>query len=220
MRYRIHPLAAAMAVAFSSLTVQQAAAQDSKAQVLGDVVVSANKVQPVDPESTTLNDRALAPLRAATSDTASLLRDVPGVQLQSAGGTSSLPVLRGLADDRNRILVDGMDLIASCPTHTNSPLSYLDPSNVESLKVYPGISPVSVAGDSIGGTIIAEPRGLPFAAPGQGLLTTGEIGTFYRSNGDAWGGNLSAALANPCPSGRRRPPAGPAGRQGGAACSG
>ena len=150
MGYRIHPLAAAIAVAFSSSVAwQNAAAQENKAPVLGDVVVSASKVQPVDPESTTLNDRALAPLRAATSDTASLLRDVPGVQLQSAGGTSSLPVLRGLADDRNRTLVDDMDLIASCPNHMNSPLSYLDPSNVASLKVYPGISPVSVAGDPL-----------------------------------------------------------------------
>ena len=197
MGYRVHPLAAAVALAFSSSAVcQGVAAQDNSPPLLGDVVVSAGKLRPLEPDATTLNERALAPLRAATSDTASLLRDVPGVQLQSAGGTSSLPVLRGLADDRNRTVVDGMDLIASCPNHMNSPLSYLDPSNVASLKVYPGISPVSVAGDSIGGTIIAEPRGLPFAASGQGLLSSGEIGGFYRSNGDAWGGNLSAALAN------------------------
>jgi iron complex outermembrane receptor protein len=78
----------------------------------------------------------------------------------------------------------------------NSPLSYLDPSNVGTLKVYPGIGPVSVGGDSIGGTIVATSRPLLFAAPGEGLLTTGEIGAFYRSNGDAWGGNIYAAAAN------------------------
>ena len=151
MGYRIHPLTAAIAVAFSAAAVvQPVIAQESKAPVLSDVVVSASKVQPVDPESTTLNDRALAPLRAATSDTASLLRDVPGVQLQSAGGTSSLPVLRGLADDRNRTLVDGMDLIASCPNHMNPPLSYLDPTQVGKIEVYAGIAPVSSGGDSIG----------------------------------------------------------------------
>ena len=197
MGYRIHPLAAAIAVAFSSSTVwQNAAAQENKAPLLGDVVVSASKVQPVDPESTTLNDRALARLRAATSDTASLLRDVPGVQLQSAGGTSSLPVLRGLADDRNRTLVDGMDLIASCPNHMNPALSYLDPSNVGLLKVYAGITPVSAGGDSIGGTIIAESRAPEFAAPGQAAITKGELGAFYRSNNKASGANLSATYAS------------------------
>jgi iron complex outermembrane receptor protein len=81
---------------------------------------------------------------------------VPGVSLYGAGGVSSLPAIHGLADDRLRIKVDGMDLIASCPNHMNPPLSYLDPSNVGSLKVYAGITPVSVGGDSIGGTIVAE----------------------------------------------------------------
>ena len=32
---------------------------------------------------------------------------------------SSLPAIHGLADDRLRIKVDGMDLIASCPNHMN-----------------------------------------------------------------------------------------------------
>ncbi|MDP2265612.1 MAG: TonB-dependent receptor, partial [Thiobacillus sp.] len=49
----------------------------------------------------------LPSLRPATSDTASLLRDVPGMSLYGAGGISSLPVLHGLGDDRLRIKVDG-----------------------------------------------------------------------------------------------------------------
>lgn len=201
MRYRIHPLAAAVAVVFSGAAVPLpvlAQSQPAGATVLDDVVVRGAR----DPAASgfgnpaSVSNSELKMLRPATSDTATLLRDVPGVQFQSAGGTSSLPVIRGLADDRNRILVDGMDLIASCPNHMNPPLSYLDPSNVASLKVYPGIGPVSVAGDSIGGTIVADGRPLPFAVPGQGLLTTGEIGAFYRSNGEAWGGNIYAAAAN------------------------
>jgi len=203
MVYRIHPLAAAIAVLFSGAALPTfvfAQNQQTAPTVLDDVVVRGTREPaPVatgfgNPSGVSSSEMQM--LRPATSDTATLLRDVPGMQFQSAGGTSSLPVIRGLADDRNRILVDGMDLIASCPNHMNPPLSYLDPSSVGSLKVYPGISPVSVAGDSIGGTIVAEGRPLPFAAPGQGLLTIGEIGAFYRSNGDAWGGNIYAAAAN------------------------
>ncbi|ADR35121.1 TonB-dependent receptor [Sulfuricurvum kujiense DSM 16994] len=137
----------------------------------------------------------LSGLRAATSDTASLLRDVPGVSLYGAGGVSSLPVIHGLADDRLRIKVDGMDLIASCPNHMNPALSYVDPTNVDNMKVYTGVSPVSVGGDSIGGSIIAETHAPKFALPGQGNLFEGEVGAFYRSNGNAHGGNLSATYA-------------------------
>ena len=53
------------------------------------------------------------------------LRDVPGVSLYGAGGVSSLPSIHGLADDRLRVTVDGMDLIASCPNHMNPALSYI-----------------------------------------------------------------------------------------------
>ena len=47
---------------------------------------------------------------------AALLADVPGVALQSAGGVSSLPVVHGLADDRLRITVDGVDASLPAPT--------------------------------------------------------------------------------------------------------
>ncbi|WP_417578893.1 TonB-dependent receptor plug domain-containing protein [Nitrincola sp.] len=134
-------------------------------------------------------------LRAATNDSASLLRDIPGVSLYGAGGVSSLPAIHGLADDRLRIKVDGMDLIAACPNHMNPPLSYVEPSNIGLLKVYAGITPVSVGGDSIGGTIVAERPTPEFALSGEGRITKGEVGTFYRSNNAAFGGNLSATYA-------------------------
>ena len=147
------------------------------------------------PNAIAVAPNTLRAQQAATSDTASLLRDVPGVSRYGAGGTSSLPVIHGLADDRLRIKVDGMDLIASCPNHMNPALSYLDPSNVAKLKVYAGISPVSVGGDSIGGTILAETPAPEFAAAGAGTLLKGEVGAFYRSNGGATGGNISATVA-------------------------
>lgn len=193
MGYRIRPLAAAMAVAFSSSTCWHTAnAQTS--QVLNEVVVTANKPE----EATvarTVGAPQIAPMRSATSDTASLLRDVPGVSLNTGGGVSGLPAIHGLADDRIRIKVDDMDLISACGNHMNPPLSYIDPSSVGSIKVYAGITPVSVGGDSIAGTIKVESATPQFASEGQPLLTKGELGGFYRSNGNALGGNASATIA-------------------------
>ena len=131
-----------------------------------------------------------------TSDTASLLENESGVSLYRAGGVSSLPAIHGLADDRIRIKVDGMDLISSCANHMNPPLSYIDPSNVDSIKVFAGITPVSIGGDSIAGTIQVNSAIPEFAQDGQDLLIKATLGTFYRSNNDARGVNLSTSVAN------------------------
>jgi iron complex outermembrane receptor protein len=130
-----------------------------------------------------------------TSDTASLLGDEPGVSFYPAGGVSSLPVIHGLADDRIRIKVDGMDLISSCANHMNPALSYIDPSNVETVQVFAGITPVSIGGDSIAGTIVVKSAAPEFAQAGQGILLKGQATSFYRSNNDARGINLSATVA-------------------------
>ncbi len=130
-----------------------------------------------------------------SNDTAKLLEDEPGLNFYNAGGVSSLPVIHGLADDRLRIKVDGMDLISSCANHMNPPLSYIDPSNVTVIKVFAGITPVSLGGDSIGGTIIVNSATPEFAQAGQGVLLKGQATSFYRSNNDARGVNLSATVA-------------------------
>lgn len=148
------------------------------------------------PHCTIMSAGDLKSMTPATSDTASLLQNTPGLNLQSSGGVSSLPVIHGLADDRLRIKVDGMDLISACGNHMNPALSYIDPTNVGSAVVFAGITPVSIAGDSIGGTILVDSADPEFAGPGEGLLHKGEIGTFYRSNGNAMGGNVAATLAS------------------------
>jgi iron complex outermembrane receptor protein len=163
-----------------------ALAQDDK--TMGTVTVTEPRM--LSPGETGIGEAALAPMRAATSDTARLLLDIPGVSLYGAGGVSSLPAIRGLADDRIRIQVDGMDLMAACPNHMNSALSYIDPSRVASITVFAGITPVSVGGDSIGGTIQVKSAPPRFADSADLASATGQLGGFYRSNGNASGVNV------------------------------
>jgi len=148
------------------------------------------------PNAVEIDAEALQSLRTTTSDTASLLKNIPGLNLQSGGGVSSLPVIHGMADDRLRVKVDGMDLISACANHMNPPLSYIDPTNVGNATVFAGITPVSIGGDSIGSTILVESAKPEFASAGEGILHTGEIGASYRSNGDAATGNIAATIAN------------------------
>ncbi|PKO87113.1 MAG: TonB-dependent receptor [Betaproteobacteria bacterium HGW-Betaproteobacteria-12] len=193
MGYSFRPLAAAIAMLYAGAATAQGSSGETR--VLDDIVVGADRIVTT-AAAARLDANRQQQLLVTTNDAASLLRDLPGVSLYGAGAVSSLPAINGLADDRLRIKVDGMDLIASCPNHMNPALSYIEPSNLDSLRAYAGIAPVSVGGDSIGGSIIAETRAPQFAAPGQGTLATGEIGAFYRSNNAARGGNLAATLAS------------------------
>jgi outer membrane receptor protein involved in Fe transport len=126
-----------------------------------------------------INESDVRTLSAATSDTASLLSMLAGVSVNQTGAVSSLPMIRGLSDDRLRIKVDGMDMIAACPNHMNPPLSYMAPSDVGQMTVFAGITPVSVGGDSIGGTVISESRTPEFS---DVATFEGEAGGFSRSN--------------------------------------
>ncbi len=145
--------------------------------------------------STSLPASDIASRSVSTSDTATLLADIPGVGVFTNGGASGLPTIHGFADDRLRIKVDGMDTIASCPNHMNPAMSYIDPSQVKSVQVWTGVVPVSIGGDSLGGAIVVNSREPLFASYGQGVVTQGSIGESFSSNGGGMRANLSATAA-------------------------
>jgi iron complex outermembrane receptor protein len=130
-----------------------------------------------------------------TSDTAAVLRELPGVSAYDAGGFASLPVIRGLEGDRIAILVDGVKIDDVCPNKMAPPLSFTDPQTVRAIAALTGVTPVSMGGDAIGGAITVESLAPRFAAAGAGLLT-GRASAFYRSNGDGSGSALSLTAAS------------------------
>lgn len=130
----------------------------------------------------------------AASDTVDILTQIPGISANGGGGFSAMPVIRGLSEQRIRILVDGQPIDAACPNDMNSPLSYTNPQALASITVLPGVAPVSMGGDNIGGVIsvsAGEPR---FSTDGS-LLMTGEASAYYRSNGDGFGGSVALTVA-------------------------
>ncbi len=118
-----------------------------------------------------------------TPDTGALITAIPGVAANTGGGVSSMPSVRGLSEQRIRIVVDNVPIDAACPNDMNAPLSYTDPQTIASIAVVPGVSPVSMGGDTIAGVISVETAPPRFAIDGN-LLLTGEASAFYRSNGD------------------------------------
>lgn len=181
-----HPLALAMSLAFIQAPVW---AQDSTTEPV-NVDVTATRFD----ADAVVAGKELDIQKAANVDTATLMTNVSGVAFQVGGAVSSIPVIRGLADQRINVLVDGVDAVPACPNHMNTPLSYLDPSSVESIRVYKSYKPVSIGLNSIGGAIVASTGQPQFAAEGNNLVT-GNIGGFYSSNGDGRGANLSITAA-------------------------
>jgi len=192
--FQLQPLAALVVLAFG-VAAWPAYAQDGGGNSSASTTLPTVTVTDTAPTQSAAERGQIERMRAATSDTAALLAGIPGVSVRAAGGVSGFPVIQGVADDRLRVKVDGMDLTASCPNHMNTPLSYLPPSDAGQLKVHSNIAPVSVGGDSIGGSILAESAAPKFARPGESRLIEGELGTYYRSNGNARGGNAAATFA-------------------------
>jgi iron complex outermembrane receptor protein len=169
---------------------------DEPTTVLEKVIVTEHMISP---EVSTKNDithSEVASQLSQKSDTAKLLEDIPGVSFQSNGGVTSLPIIHGLNDERVKTEIDGMIITSACPNHMNPPLSYIDPSNVGMISVLKGVTPVSMGGDSIGGTIAVQSNAPQFAEPEKHILFTGRASSFYRSNGDGYGGSLATGVAS------------------------
>jgi iron complex outermembrane receptor protein len=133
--------------------------------------------------------------QARNRNAAGIVAEAPGVSLRENGQLASIPFLHGLGDERAKLLVDGMTVSSACPNHMNPPLSYLASSNVALVTVMAGITPVSLGGDSLGGTIAFESRPPAFAGPGERLREEGASTGFYRGNGRNFGGSLNEWIA-------------------------
>jgi len=121
--------------------------------------------------------------------------DAPGVSLRDNGQLASVPFLHGLGDERAKLVVDGMTVSSACANHMNPPLSYVSPSSAATATVMAGITPVSMGGDSIGGTIAVESRQPDFASGREQLHEEGALTGFYRSNGQNYGGALTGSFS-------------------------
>lgn len=133
--------------------------------------------------------------RTRSRSAADLLEYLPGVTLQQNGEIATTPLLHGLGDERTKLVVNGMTVSAACPNHMNPPLSYIDPTHIDAVDVMAGITPVSMGGDSIGGTISVNSPQPVFARPGEEVHTEGVFSTFFRSNGEGYGVSASGWVA-------------------------
>lgn len=101
---------------------------------------------------------------SVSPDVAKLLREAPGANVNTNGPITGIPQYRGMFGPRIAVSLDGNQLAPSGPNWMDPPLSYAVSAQLESLEIYRGIAPVSVAQEAIGGAIDARRRRIDFGS--------------------------------------------------------
>lgn len=128
-------------------------------------------------------------------DVAQLLKEAPGANVNSNGPLTGIPQYRGMYGSRVATAIDGNQLAPSGPNWMDPPISYVVGSQLESLEVYRGIVPVSVAQESIGGAIDARLNkgtfgtGRDFALSGRVMASTQSVSGGYNLNTNLYASN-------------------------------
>jgi iron complex outermembrane receptor protein len=92
------------------------------------------------------------------SDSAELLRSVPGANVNRNGALTGISQYRGMYGSRVNVLIDGLNVAPAGPNWMDPPLSYIPSPLLQDLTVIRGVSPVSAGSETIGGTIKANSR--------------------------------------------------------------
>jgi iron complex outermembrane receptor protein len=127
-------------------------------------------------------------------DTAAVLKEIPGANVNRNGMITGIAQYRGMYGDRVAIDIDKLGVISGGPNAMDSPLSYMSPMMTEELVVARGIASVSLAPESIGGHISTTMSRGEFG--GDNPEASGVMGTRFSDNGNVRTTAARLTLAN------------------------
>jgi iron complex outermembrane recepter protein len=110
----------------------------------------------------------------AETNTAFLLKRIPGANVNFNGTLAGIPQYRGLFGSRVNVLLDGALIANACPNNMDASLHYMPRGMLDSLEVIRGIAPVSSGIETVGGTMVARSRRGDFAE-GEAFEASGEL---------------------------------------------
>ena len=136
-----------------------------------------------------------APDSSGLKDTASLLKRVPGANVNRNGPLTGVASYRGMFGNRVNISIDGANMKEVGPNSMDPPLSHIPAPLTGKLTVHRGVAPVSSGIESFGGSMHAESKKGRFAE-GDGVETSGTASIGYGSVDDGYYGVMLGAVAN------------------------
>ena len=127
-------------------------------------------------------------------DTATVLKDIPGANVNANGPVTGIAQYRGMYGDRVSVVIDHLGVVSGGPNAMDAPLSYVSPMITEELSVVRGIPGVSLAPESIGGHVSTTLSRGEFS--GAGTAMSGFVGSRYSANGNVSTSAGRLTLAN------------------------
>ena len=116
------------------------------------------------------------------------LEHVPGLANIGTGDALGTPVIRGVSENRVRVMSDGVPVNHQQWSSRHSP--NIDPAMAERVEVVRGPASVMWGPDAMGGVVNVVYRALPTAPDGQ-TTVHGEVGIGYFNNNDQGQGQFS-----------------------------
>lgn len=169
------------------LTASNALADNRDYEELPAMIVEGQRSQPGILEA--------LPDMSGMSDTAELIKQVPGADINRLGPLSGNAQYRGMSGPRLNVSVDGFVPKDVGPDGMTPPLSNMSAHHAQSVTVYRGITPVSVGMETIGGAIKATSQKGRFS-DGDEIDFSGRFSTGFANAADSWFGNLLTSVAN------------------------
>ena len=153
---------------------------------------------PIEVTATSQNNtttRVLGTDLPSSTDTAALLKGLPGADINQNGPLTGIAQYRGYFGDRVNVTVGDMHLKPAGPNSMDPPLSHIPPTLIESIQLIRGIAPVSSGLETIGGTINASPKTSQFGRD-DSFQQTGKLALGFNEVSSGTQTSLFTSLAN------------------------
>ena len=147
---------------------------DPDAERIEEIIVSGQQLS--------TENASIAVERELAVDTASILKRLPGADVNGNGPLTGIAQYRGMYGDRISVVIDHLGVISGGPNAMDAPLSYVSPMITDELAVTRGIPGVSLAPEAIGGHVAAQLARGDFSNDGRSV--SGFAGTRFSANGD------------------------------------
>ena len=144
----------------------------------------------IEGQGTRPNQIAVTPDSGGALDSASLLKRIPGGNVNRNGPLTNIPQYRGMSGNRLGVKLNGISVQEVGPNSMDTRTSTVPTTMVRDIKVHRGIAPVSAGMETIGGAIEINSRKSQFSNSSEPHVSGFANGGYSSVDNGRYGGGL------------------------------